>query len=220
MVSSATASSLFIAGLTCAWVVSGRAPASQEVGSLPAAVESFLGASSEDPFGTLHPDAPPETGRFGDLVGVWECTEYRRDPRTGELAPTGQAIWAWKYVLGGFGLQDYWYQPPETYPAAGLLGRGLEMTQLRVYDPQEERWHVAMINNTARRTPGRVFATFTIVEVGEELVMDFGPVRPDREQRIVFHDLAQEEFQWRYEFSTDGGKTWTLGSRIEARRLR
>ncbi len=76
-----------------------------------------------------------------------------------------------------------------------------------------------MINSTGGQTPGAVFRTFTATSVGEEMIMTYDQPRPDRDQRLVFFDVRPESFSWRAEMSLDGGETWTLLSRIEARRI-
>ena len=184
---------------------------------IPPEVSSFMeGARTEN---THHPAIPAETEQFGKLVGVWECVETQLDPRTGEVRQEARAIWAWRYVLGGFGLQDFWYQSPEDYPYSAQMGRGLGLLQLRVFDSRAGVWRVAMINNTGGQTPGQVFRTFTARAVGEELVMTFDQQADGPTRRIVFSNISANRFEWRAEMFGPDGEDWVVLSRIVGTRV-
>ena len=48
------------------------------------------------------------------------------------------ALWVWKYSLGGFAVQDLWYQPEDGLPVyLADLGHDYALTALRVYDARE-----------------------------------------------------------------------------------
>ena len=201
-----------LGGLAVCVAVAAGTPLSAQV---PQVVADFMAGAPP----RTHPAAPAETEQFARLSGVWEVTEQTFDPSTGARTGTAEATWAWRRIADGFGVEDFWYQPADRYPWSGQLGRGLELRQIRVFDPRAGHWKVAMINSTGGHTPAAVFRTFTAREVEGEIVMTYDQPRPDRDQRLVFFDIGPHRFSWRAEMSVDGGETWVLLSRIDATRV-
>ncbi len=184
---------------------------------IPKAVLNFYGPDEQRQ--ELNPNAPAETKQFGQFDGIWYCTEQMPDPDTGELKETSTAYWAWKYILGGYGVQDFHYQGKNESPFWIYFKRDLILTQIRIYDPREEVWKVAFINNHAGQGPARVFGRFTAYGDGDDVIMDWDPQDPANLKRITFYDIERESFEWKVENSVDEGKTWKLLSRISAKRL-
>ena len=184
---------------------------------LPEVIAHFMSGAAER---GLHPDAPPNTRQFGRMVGVWACIESTLDPRTGEVVAEAPALWAWRYVADGFGVEDFWYQSEDWYGFSRVLGRGLSLRQLRVFDLARDRWRVAMINSTGGETPGQVFRTFSAREEAGEIIMTFDEPPESPERRLVFSDVTEDRFSWRAEVRPEGVDGWFVTSRIEARKVR
>jgi len=184
---------------------------------IEAAMGQIIGAAG---FGERDPQAPEEVDQFGRLVGVWLVDqEIRMRDLSWLKEPAG--IWVWKYAVGGYGVQDVWYQSKDRLPRyMGNLGHDYLLTAIRVYDPTSDSWRVAWASNAANGGPGAVFGTFTARFEDGEIVMRGPGATANLEQRIVFHAFTHDSFKWRSEFSQDGGATWMANMRLTARRIR
>lgn len=172
----------------------------------------------ERPFGRRHPEAPPETEQYGRLAGVWYVETKALDQ--GRWYCCWNALWAWKYVIDGFAVQDYWYQREEDLPPVSPLERDNSLTQLRVFDPKEGAWSVQFVTNRGS-SGGPVHGSFVSREEDGVMVMRPPPPREPGAplSRIVFHDITGEHWRWRREVSEDGGETWEARLLIEAYRV-
>lgn len=178
-------------------------------------VQDFL---PPEGFGEPHPNAPAELEQFGQLAGIWVGEqEVRR--RDGSWMSAGPSLWVWRYSLGGFQVQDLWYQAADQLPAyLGELGRDYLLSGTRIYSPASERWEVAWTANGLGSAPGQDFGTLHGVWQEDRLVM----MSPDADmpQRVIFSDFRPDSFLWTSEFSQDGGETWLAGMRVRATRFR
>lgn len=191
------------------------APAmSQTAESIPTTVLNFYGDSA-----TVNPRAPIETRQFGQLKGIWYCTQYNKDSVSGEFKVFSKAYWAWKYILDGYGVQDFWFQGENEIPYYKYFKRNMMLTQIRVYDTEEKLWKIAYINNNAGEIPGSMFGRFTAKGEGDEVTMYFEPNDAEILRRIIFYDVTDESFQWRVEVSNDLGKSWEVTWKIEGTKL-
>lgn len=142
-------------------------------------------------------DAPEGLGQFGRLVGEWSCTGYQRG-REGEWAPNPWTNhWSWMWVLDGHAVQDVW-EGSAASPAGPNIG-----TNLRIYDPETDLWRIVWTTTLTHD-----FDLFEAQAVDGDMVMT-GRVtgrgaRPDHHARIVFHDIGEDGFAWRYEASLTG----------------
>lgn len=186
--------------------------------ALPQAVLAFL-YDEPRPFGQVHADAPPETEQFGQLVGVWETVTHAY---ANERWYSGwPAIWAFKYEIGGFGVQDLWYQSEENLsPPIAEMGRASQLLNTRVYDPTSEQWRVTFISNTAGLIGRPTHGSFDAVHEDGRIVMTPPPVEGEPQRRVVFYDITNDTFRWASEFSSDGGETWATAVRVEGTRIR
>jgi hypothetical protein len=180
-----------------------------------APIARFLG---DQGFGELAPDAPEATRAFGQLAGLWEAVQEMRTP-AGGWEPSGVAIWAWKYDLGGFAVRDLWVQTADALPAylAGL-GRDYLLTSMRIFDAKEGRWRIAWMANGGGKSPGADFGTFEAVEDDGRIVMS-SPPSAFGLQRVVFSEITEQTFLWQSQYSRDDGKTWQTVMRVRAQRL-
>ncbi|MEO9850168.1 MAG: hypothetical protein ABJH72_12690 [Reichenbachiella sp.] len=186
--------------------------------SIPAPVLDFYGSGVYA--NQINDRAPVETRQFGQLNGIWYCTGTMPDPLGKVDKVTYTAFWAWKYILDGYGVQDFWFQGKNEFLYWNYFKRDMMLTQLRVYDTKEKIWKVAFINNNAGEVPGRMFGTFTAQEQAEGVVMDFMPRDTTNMNRIIFFDITEESFEWRVENSKDSGETWKVMSTISAKRMK
>lgn len=97
-------------------------------------IVQFIG-EGENRFGKIHPKAPTETAQFGQLAGVWEAENSAWFQ--GKWYRCWRAVWAFKYTLGGFGVQDYYMQLTEDLPPTSKIGRNSSLTQLRLFSRKE-----------------------------------------------------------------------------------
>lgn len=182
-----------------------------------AAVTAFVGPGG---FGSRHPDAPAAVDQFGRLAGVWAVEQELRKRDMSWLKET-TGVWVWKYAVGGFGTQDFWYQNENRLPSyMTALGHDYVLTSLRVFDPSTAGWKVAWISNGGGGGAGAVFGQFEAKEENGDIVMRGAGAEEIGLQRIVFYDISDRLFRWRSEYSQDDGKTWIEIMRLTARRIR
>lgn len=189
---------------------------SDDITAVPV-IKSFIGTG----FGTQNPNAPDETEQFGRLVGVWDVSaEMRR--QDGSWMKTAPGVWVWKYAIDGFAVRDLWYQSADNLPVyMANLGRDYLLTANRIYDVTNKRWQVAWMANGTGQVMGADFGTFTAVLQDDGIVMT-SPPGDDAYgvQRVIFHDISDDSFAWKSEYSTDDGKTWNTVMRLRATRRR
>ncbi len=186
----------------------------QSIEDVPQAVKQFYNLQY-----TINDRAPEEVAQFGQLSGVWYCIQSKYNQESQEFEEDSRAYWAWKYILDGFCVQDFWYQGEKETPYYKFFKRDLMLTQLRVYDPVEKIWNVAFINNNNRVGPGSVFGLFKAYAKGDEVIMEFEPQEPENYRRITFYDINDETFEWKAEQSKDEGKTWNVTWKISAKKI-
>jgi len=153
----------------------------------------------------LNPDAPVETEMLGQLVGTWDATQsiINRDGSWGEET---HSIWNWYYILGGHAIQDDWIT------IDSLKKKTVTGTNIRIYNPEENQWHMAWIDKTNRR-----LATFTAVNDDGTVVMD-GTNAKGRYIKNTFFNISENEFDWKQEWTFDEGENWVVVAKIHCKR--
>ena len=178
-------------------------------------ISTFIG----DGPGFRHDQAPPELEQFGQLAGVWNVTVEMR-AQDGGWVPSAPGVWAWKYAIGGFAVQDLWYQGADNLPAyMAQLGRDYLLTANRIFDVTTRQWQIAWMANGAGEAMGSDYGTFTAVYEDGEIVMS--SPQDDRAvglQRVRFFDITPHSFEWQSEYSRDDGKNWLAVMRLHATR--
>jgi hypothetical protein len=153
-------------------------------------------------FGTLSPDAPPETAQFAFLVGEWRCTTRRMDPE-GHLQPGPEASWTGYYILGGWAIEDDWV-------STGPDGKPYHGTNLRSFHRETGKW-----DNRWLSSDSLAWKYFEAEKVGETMVMTGGEGTDGRGSRFVdrntFYEVGPSSFKWRKDRSFDGGESWIEG---------
>ncbi|MEP1096043.1 MAG: hypothetical protein ABJG78_13095 [Cyclobacteriaceae bacterium] len=187
--------------------------------SIPSAVLDFYGSSASS--NRVNEKAPSETIQFGQLAGIWYCSGFMPDPMGKVDKVPFKAFWGWKYILDGYGVQDFFYQGKNEFLYWDYFKRDMSLTQLRVFDPTENMWKISFITSGAGEIPGgKVFGTFTAKDESGELRMESPQQNPDKLSRIIFYDIKDNSFEWRTETSTDSGKSWTVTTTLSGRRVK
>ena len=141
--------------------------------------------------------------QFGRYIGNWHIEDSRlgQDGQTWSAGDGAQ----WNFVCLGNGtaIQDFW-MPPD-----GNVG-----TNLRTYNSETESWDIAWAINTL---PG-----FAHIRAQEDdhgnIVMHYKSPLPDPLRRITFFPPDEQGWNWKLEFSSDGGENWFEVYRIKATR--
>ncbi len=144
--------------------------------------------------------APSEARQFDFWVGEWDCVG-RLSQGAGKWTET-KARNTVRRILGGRVVE-------ENFRMTGLVGRSHS-----VYNPQRKVWQQTWVDDS-----GSYIALSGGMQ-GKEMVLRTlpNPATPERGNRMVFADITPKAFRWRWEATTDGGKTWTLQWELNYRR--
>jgi hypothetical protein len=156
-------------------------------------------AAGEDPAAGV-PDL------YAGVIGSWhiDATWYDGDGNV----KRGKGEWHFERILGGLGVQDVLFAEGSAPHEYG--------TSLRTYDSGAGVWHVVWMQPS-----GGEFAALTAREVDGEIVQEGHPLSGTSGQleRWRFVDVTGDSFTWLGESSSDGGETWRLDQRMDARRM-
>lgn len=154
----------------------------------------------------LNPEAPVETKILGKLAGTWDAEQsfLNRDGTWKEEKK--YSIWKWYYILDGHAIQDDWIA------VDSLNKRTIVGTNIRIFNREENKWHMAWIDKTNRR-----LATFTAVNENGNIIMD-GTNAQGRRIKNTFFNISRNEFGWKQEWTFDGGNTWTVVTKMHCTR--
>lgn len=142
--------------------------------------------------------------QFGQYVGDWNIEDSSLSQETGTWEPGEGARWIFTCLGDGTAIQDFWM------PAGGPVG-----TNLRTYHTESGSWDIAW---AIKGTPG--FAHITAIQnAAGEIVMQYKSPQQDPPRRITFYPVEEDRWNWKLEFSFDGGENWTEVYRIKATRV-
>ncbi len=155
----------------------------------------------------LNPDAPSETELLGQLIGTWDAeqTILNSDGTWGEPK---NSKWKWYYILDGHAIQDDWIT------LDSLNNESIVGTNIRIFNPDENKWYMAWIDKTNRR-----LATFTALNENGIVKMN-GTNAKGRHIKNTFYNFSESEFDWQQEWTFDEGKSWVIVTKIHCARLR
>lgn len=139
--------------------------------------------------------------QFGQYVGDWKIDDSTLSRESGEWEAGKGARWIFSCLGDGTAIQDFWI------PVGGPVG-----TNLRTYNEQTESWDIAW---AIKGTPGFAHIGATQNTDGEIVMMYKSPL-PDPPRKITFFPADDNGWNWKLEFSFDGGSTWTEVYRIKA----
>ncbi|NKB68642.1 MAG: hypothetical protein GKR89_16385 [Candidatus Latescibacteria bacterium] len=154
----------------------------------------------------LHPDAPPETKILSQLFGVWDAQRTKRNRDGSWASDSTRFEWRWYAILDGHAIQDDWIKfatNDGSAPMPQVVG-----TNIRIYNSDENRWHMAWIDKTNRK-----LATVTAKNENGTIVMS-GKNAAGRPVRNTFFNIAKDQFDWRQEWTFDEGKSWVEVAKI------
>ncbi len=166
---------------------------------------------SEVTFGTLNPNAPPQTIQFGQLVGKWDCTSY--DLQQDSTWYKSKATWIFKYTLNGFAIEDTWIEKTsDSTNNTTILKRDFHGINMRLFNPKLKKWQCVWLDNRQNTMSPIWQANYN--DVNKELVM----YDQSQSWKITFFNMKKNSFDWNYKVLKDS--TWTIVSRIRGTKLK
>jgi hypothetical protein len=165
------------------------------------AVEVTQADRSKTIYGERNPSAPKELGAFSFLIGKWQGMGNTRLP-DGKVAEFSGVFWIGRYILDGTAIADELHAAyPDGRPFLGI--------SLRQYDATRKTWIVEHLNVSDSFLRKQVNGGSGSVEVdGRDVrVVTAGPT-PSREH---YHVVDQDNWVYRMDLSTDGGRSWDEG---------
>lgn len=156
---------------------------------------------SRTSYGVISPAAPTELRVFSFLIGKWDGKGQTRLP---DGTTAGFPVtWIGRYVLDGTAIADEAHAPaPDGSPYLGI--------SLRQYDSDRKTWIVEYLNVSGSFLRRQVNAKSGSVVVSGRNVMvaSESPGMTIREHYLVPDD---DNFTYRLDVSTDGGRSWSEG---------
>ena len=139
--------------------------------------------------------------QFGRYIGNWDIADSKLDQDGVTWTKGDGARWNFVCLGNGTAIQDFWLPPN------GDVG-----TNLRTWNSDTESWDIAW---TITPMPG-----FAHIQAAEDengnIVMHYKSPLPDPLRRITFFPPDEHGWNWKLEFSKDGGESWFEVYRIEA----
>ncbi len=148
------------------------------------------------------PCASPESRQLDFWVGEWDLTW----PAGGDQ-PAGTATNRVEKILDGCAVQENFTGTSGPRPLAGR--------SLSTYSAREKVWKQTWVDNQGS------YLDFTGEFKDGEMRLSRHGIGPDgkpRLARMVFTNIKPDSFDWRWEFSSDDGKTWSLAWPIHYQR--
>ncbi len=137
------------------------------------------------PYDSPHADAPVQLADYADLIGKCECQSHRRNP-DGTWKEPVKMIWRFKYVLGGFGVQDESWKEDGTYGGS-----------LRQFNADSTKWVVTYFSSSSVAIPTSHWTGAP--RKGNEIVLyrpQAAPNGMDGFSRLKFYDIEKDSFKW------------------------
>jgi Protein of unknown function (DUF1579) len=162
------------------------------------AVEATQVDPSKTTYGDRSPHAPSELAVFAFIVGKWEGTGTARLP-DGTVAEF-PVSWIGRYILDGTAIAD---EAHGAYPD----GRPFLGISLRQYDASRKTWIVEFLNVSESFLRKQVNGGSGAVIVDGRTVTVVSEGTSREHYRVVDRD----NWVYRIDLSTDGGRTWDEG---------
>lgn len=156
----------------------------------------------------LHSDGPVQglstkMMLYGQFVGSWEGHAIHVFNEK-QFKTSCEIHFGW--ALEGQAVQDVWIAPSrkerermKSSPLYNLYG-----STIRVYDPQNDLWHITWIN------PGtQAFNRMTGRKIGKDIIQEYIAEDGTRHQ-WCFTDITSNAFHWIGRESKDDGDTWKI----------
>ncbi|MBD3402972.1 DUF1579 domain-containing protein [candidate division GN15 bacterium] len=140
---------------------------------------------------------PEEMKHLEGMIGMWDvASKMKMDPTSDEWTDFS-ATAEFSYILDGAALRmDYEGQ---------MMGMPYKGLSISAYDREHEEWQDTWVDNMT----GRIMM-MTGWEKDGKRVMQGKDIWNGQEMlvRTTSHNMTDDSFDWKYETSTDGGKTW------------
>jgi hypothetical protein len=136
----------------------------------------------------------PEFHQLDFWLGDWDLTHRSRVARDKDEWQDGKATNSVRSILDGCAVEEHFADASQGY-------RGQSDS---VYNPALHRWQQTWVDNQGE------YLDFTgSFENGRMTLSTPGKIGDkDGVKRMVFHDIKADSFDWDWENSIDGGKTW------------
>ncbi len=178
----------------------------RQMGSVLLAILLSVTVSAGQAATTQHPPPPctqPEQRQFDFWVGNWDLTWPGNTP--GEIAHGTNTI---QRVMKGCVVVEN-FSGGDSMPLRGM--------SVSAFDGRTHKWKQTWVDNQGG------YLDF----IGEfrdgKMILGREAIRPDGAhvlQRMVYKNIAADEFDWSWEASKDGGKTWQVQWPIHYKRRR
>ncbi|MCB0289711.1 MAG: hypothetical protein KDH97_05580 [Calditrichaeota bacterium] len=143
---------------------------------------------------------------FDRLLGTWEVTQSILNQDGSWSVKPQKYRWKFYPILEGEAVQDDWIVVDSTGQET-VAG-----TNIRIFNPEENQWHMAWIDKTVRRT-----AVFTAKNEDGKVLME-GTNAKGRHIRNTFYNISENSFEWQQEWTFDEGQSWVAVARIRGTR--
>jgi hypothetical protein len=142
----------------------------------------------------------PETSQFDFWVGKWKAVWENSDGTKGEGTNTINSI------LDGCVIQENF----DAKSTMNFTGKSFS-----VYNPLKNYWQQTWVDNQGS------YMVFTGGMMDDKMILSRKITFKEKEvfQRMIFYNISEKKFDWEWESSTDGGKTWELKWRINYTRI-
>ncbi len=161
--------------------------------------------SVNEDYRTLNSSAPKETQQYGQLVGKWDV-EVSNLTREGNWVE-GKATWVFKYVMGGYAVQDYWTRLAKSNDDKSKDYFG---SNIRIYNPDKKEWKIVCLEYRSNDMQG--IWTSYMNDKNEIILHDDA-----KNWEIKFFNITKDSFDWKWDFKLEDGKMQTR-VKIKARR--
>ena len=138
-----------------------------------------------NPYGSLNPEAPPQTADFSPLIGLCKCKSVTRVDQS-TWADTVMMDWTFKYIMNGMGVQDETLKEDGGYSGS-----------IRQYNADSARWYVHYYST------GFVSPTLSSWEGNKTENSDIVLYRPQQAPngmegfyRLTFSNISEKGFAW------------------------
>jgi hypothetical protein len=164
---------------------------------------------SKTTYGERNPGAPNELEAFAFLVGKWQGTGKAKLD-TGKVAEF-EVLWISRYILDGTAIADEMHSVDRD-------GRPFLGITLRQYDASQKIWIVEFlnVNHSFIRKQVNGGSGSVAIDGRNVTVASQSPEMSIREHYVV---ADHDNWVFRMDVSTDGGRSWNEGQEITFRRL-
>ena len=142
----------------------------------------------------------PRMEPFAPLIGDWDCKTF--SPQQDGTVQEGTATWSFWWILDGKGIMDEWRSPGSS--GGEFVGVNIRHWNAKT-EAYEARWLEA--NTLAWNSYDCRWEDGNFVMEGAMT----SPTGAEGHTRITFMNLTDRRFDWRMDWSTDEGATWTEG---------